>query len=105
MISLVMNETNQIEKKQERVEQKIVNGVDVTKLFGTIDAIRSSPIISKFNFRAKGKWIKGGHNQISLLGNMKFFVCLSFIIMRNYFLSESLHLFVLIAVSFTIKTT
>jgi uncharacterized OsmC-like protein len=66
MISLIMNETNQIEKKQEQVGQKIVNGVDVTKLFGTMNVIRSSPIISKFNFRAKGKWIKGGHNQITI---------------------------------------
>ena len=66
MISYVMSKTNQIENKQEQVEQKIVNGVNVTKLFGTMDAIRSSPIISKFNFRAKGEWIKGGHNQITI---------------------------------------
>jgi uncharacterized OsmC-like protein len=59
MISYTMNKINQM-------EQKIVNGVNVTKLFGTIDAIRSSPIISKFNFRAKGKWIKGGHNQTTI---------------------------------------
>jgi uncharacterized OsmC-like protein len=59
MISYMMNKINQM-------EQKIVNGVNVTKLFGTIDAIRSSPIISKFNFRAKGKWIKGGHNQTTI---------------------------------------
>jgi uncharacterized OsmC-like protein len=66
MISFVMNKTNQMENKIEQVEQKIVNGVNVTKLFGTIDAIRSSPVLSKFNFRAKGKWIKGGHNQITI---------------------------------------
>jgi hypothetical protein len=66
MISYVMSKTNQIENKKEQVEQKIVNGVNVTKLAGTIDAIRSSPIISKFNFRAKGEWIKGGHNQITI---------------------------------------
>jgi hypothetical protein len=36
-----MSKTNQIENKQEQVEQKIVNGVNVTKLFGTMDAIRS----------------------------------------------------------------
>jgi uncharacterized OsmC-like protein len=59
MISYVMNKINQ-------VEQKIVNGVNVTKLFGIMDAIRGSPIISKFNFRAKGEWIKGGHNQITI---------------------------------------
>jgi hypothetical protein len=59
MISYIMNKINQMEEKN-------VNGVNVTKLFGTMDAIRSSPIISKFNFRAKGEWIKGGHNQITI---------------------------------------
>jgi uncharacterized OsmC-like protein len=66
MISFVMKKTNQMENKIEQVEQQIINGVNVTKLFGTIDAIRSSPVLSKFNFRAKGKWIKGGHNQITV---------------------------------------
>jgi uncharacterized OsmC-like protein len=66
MISSVMSITNQTENKKEQVEQKIVNGVNVTKLFGTMDAIRSDPIISKFNFRAKGEWIKAGHNQITI---------------------------------------
>ena len=66
MISYTMNKINQVENKIEQVEQKIVNGVNVTKLFGTIDAIKSSPILSKFNFRAKGEWIKGGHNQTTI---------------------------------------
>lgn len=61
-----MSKTTQIENKKEQMEQKIVNGVNVTKLFGTVDAIRSTPVLSKFNFRAKGKWIKGGHNQITI---------------------------------------
>jgi uncharacterized OsmC-like protein len=61
-----MNKINQIENKKEQVEQKIVNGVNVTKLFGTMDAITSRPILSKFNFHAKGEWIEGGHNQITI---------------------------------------
>ncbi|HEY7081862.1 MAG TPA: OsmC family protein [Nitrososphaeraceae archaeon] len=64
-----MNKINQVENKIERVEeqeQQIVNGVNVTKLIDTMDAIRSKPILSKFNFRAKGEWIEGGHNQITI---------------------------------------
>jgi len=61
-----MNKLSNVEKKIEQVEEKIVNGVNVTKLFGTLDAIRSSPVLSKFNFRANGKWIEGGHNQTSI---------------------------------------
>src|SRR5215510_14090026 len=64
-----MDKINQVESKIQQVEeqeQKIVNGVNVTKLIGTMDAIRSRPILSKFNFRAKGEWIEGGHNQITI---------------------------------------
>jgi len=56
------SQTNKIENQSE----KIVNGVSVTKLFGTINAITENPAISKFNFRAKGKWINGGHNQTTI---------------------------------------
>jgi uncharacterized OsmC-like protein len=66
MISYTMNKINQVENKIEQVEQKIVNGVNVTKLGSTMDAIKNSPIISKFNFRAKGRWIDGGHNQTTI---------------------------------------
>jgi uncharacterized OsmC-like protein len=69
MISYAMSKTNQVENKidqGENQEQRIVNGVNVTKLIGTMDAIRSRPILSKFNFRAKGEWIEGVHNQITI---------------------------------------
>jgi len=56
------SQTNKIENQSE----KIVNGVSVTQLFGTINAITENPAISKFNFRAKGKWINGGHNQTTI---------------------------------------
>jgi hypothetical protein len=61
-----MSKINRVEKKIEQVEQKLVNGVNVTKLFDMMDGIRSNPLISKFNFRAKGEWIKGGHNQTTI---------------------------------------
>jgi len=57
-----ISQTNKIENQSE----KIVNGVSVTQLFGTINAITENPVISKFNFRAKGKWINGGHNQTTI---------------------------------------
>lgn len=59
-----MSQSNKIESKIEN--EKIVNGVSVTNLFGTINAITDNPNISKFNFRAKGKWIDGGHNQTTI---------------------------------------
>ena len=43
-----------------------VNGVNVDELFGTIDAIKKSPVIAKFKFRAENQWIDGGHNRTTL---------------------------------------
>jgi uncharacterized OsmC-like protein len=60
-----MTQTSQINKIENQSE-KIVNGVSVTQLFGTINAITENPPISKFNFRAKGRWINGGHNQTTI---------------------------------------
>ena len=42
---------------------KIVNGVNVTQLFDTIDKIKQNKEIAKFNFRAKNKWVKGTENR------------------------------------------
>jgi uncharacterized OsmC-like protein len=60
-----MTQTSQT-NKIENQSKKIVNGVSVTQLFGTINAITENPAISKFNFRAKGRWINGGHNQTTI---------------------------------------
>ena len=62
MISFTMNQSIQKETENE----KIVNGVNVTKLFGTVKAIQENPTIAKFNFRAKGKWVTGGHNRTTI---------------------------------------
>jgi uncharacterized OsmC-like protein len=60
MLAIYMTQTGQSNKIEN---EKIVNGVSVTNLFGAMNAINDNPNISKFNFRAKGKWINGGHNQ------------------------------------------
>jgi uncharacterized OsmC-like protein len=56
----------QMQEEQQKEEEKIVNGVSVTKLFQTIGAIQANPSIADFNFRAKGKWVNGGHNQTTI---------------------------------------
>ena len=57
---------NQINKQQQEEKQKIVNGVNVSKLFETVGVIKEKPDIAKFNFKAKGKWINGGHNRTTI---------------------------------------
>jgi len=39
----------------------IKNGVNVDQLVETIGAVQSNPELAKFEFRAKNKWIDGGH--------------------------------------------
>ncbi|MEJ2099545.1 MAG: OsmC family protein [Desulfobacterales bacterium] len=47
-------------------EEKGLNGVDVDKLFETINAIKNAPVIAKFKFRANNQWIKGGYNRTTI---------------------------------------
>ena len=47
-------------------EEKIVNGVNVDQLFGTINAIKDKSEIAKFKFRATNRWVNGGHNRTTV---------------------------------------
>ena len=66
MISYDMNQINKQQKQQTENKEQIVNGVNVSKLFGTVEAIKGNPEIAKFNFKAKGKWVNGGHNRTTV---------------------------------------
>ena len=46
--------------------QTIVNGVNVSQLFETIDSIKENSEIAKFNFRATNKWIGGTENHTTV---------------------------------------
>ena len=63
MISFTMN---QIKIQEQKEQEQFVNGVNVSKLFGTVEAINKNPEIAKFNFKAKGKWVNGGHNRTTI---------------------------------------
>jgi len=52
--------------KSQQITTKIVNGVNVTHLFETIDSIKENKEIAKFNFRAQNKWIDGTENQTTV---------------------------------------
>jgi hypothetical protein len=47
-------------------EEKIVNGVDLEVVKGVINAVSEKPDLAKSEFRAKNKWIDGGHNRTSV---------------------------------------
>jgi uncharacterized OsmC-like protein len=47
---------------------KTLNGVNVDQLLGTIGAVKENAAIALFKFRAKTKWISGGHCQTEIKG-------------------------------------
>jgi uncharacterized OsmC-like protein len=52
--------------QREVTKSKAVNGVDVDKLFETIDAIKATPVIAKFKFNVENEWMGGGHNRTTI---------------------------------------
>jgi uncharacterized OsmC-like protein len=46
--------------------ETIVNGVNVTALFQTVEAVQVNPLIAKFRFNVKNEWIDGPHNRSSV---------------------------------------
>lgn len=47
-------------------QDTVLNGVNTTQLFDTIEVIKESPEVAKFKFRNHNKWIMGGHNRSNL---------------------------------------
>jgi len=46
----------------------VINGVDVDRLGQTIQAIRQVPALGESQFRARNRWINGGHNRSTIQG-------------------------------------
>jgi uncharacterized OsmC-like protein len=44
----------------------VLNGVNVTRLLETVDAVKGDGDIAKFKFRVRNKWISGGHNRTTI---------------------------------------
>lgn len=47
-------------------QEKVLNGVNVTRLNQTIGAVRQKPEIAQFRFRAHNTWYDGGHNEATI---------------------------------------
>lgn len=45
---------------------EVINGVDVGRLGATIQAVQHNTNLATFQFRAKNRWIDGGHNQSTI---------------------------------------
>jgi uncharacterized OsmC-like protein len=44
------------------------NGVDVPTLFATVDAVKATPQIARFQFRASNDWVSGTHSRSVIKG-------------------------------------
>jgi uncharacterized OsmC-like protein len=49
-------------------ERNLLNGVDVSLVQETAEAIRKDPDIAAFKFRTTNRWIDGGHNRATING-------------------------------------
>jgi uncharacterized OsmC-like protein len=50
------------------ISNPVRNGVDTAALFATLDAVRATPEIAKFTFRAQNTWVSGTHNRTTIHG-------------------------------------
>ena len=44
----------------------VVNGVDREALFGALDAVKGSPELGQFQFRARNNWVMGTHSRTTI---------------------------------------
>jgi uncharacterized OsmC-like protein len=43
-----------------------INGLDRDKLFGTIDLIKATPELAKFNFKIRNEWLNGAYSRSTI---------------------------------------
>ena len=50
------------------IDHPIRNGVDTATLFATLDAVKGTPEIAKFQFRASNRWVSGTNSRSTIHG-------------------------------------
>ena len=55
-------------QQQMQKEPTVMNGVNVTALFETIEAVQQTPEIADFQFRTSNRWMGGDHNRSTIRG-------------------------------------
>jgi uncharacterized OsmC-like protein len=51
------------ESSVQQPTEQLVNGVPVERLQATVAAVQANPELAKFQFRARNRWLSGGHNR------------------------------------------
>jgi uncharacterized OsmC-like protein len=59
---------NQTARKDSPAMGRVVNGVDLDTLMGTVNAIQAEPALGACHFRATNAWLGGAHNRSTVSG-------------------------------------
>lgn len=51
---------------KQKPAKELLNGVDTSQLFETVESIRKSPNLAVFRFRVKNEWLGGGRNESTI---------------------------------------
>ncbi|HEY6513685.1 MAG TPA: OsmC family protein [Burkholderiaceae bacterium] len=62
-----MNSPVQVQEPQQASARRIVNGVDVDTLLGTVNAIAADGGLGACRFRATNTWLHGSHNRSTVV--------------------------------------
>jgi uncharacterized OsmC-like protein len=63
-----MDATINKEREQTTTKSRVVNGVNLETLMGTVKAIEADPELGASRFRASNKWLSGNHNRTTVTG-------------------------------------
>ncbi|CAG0991443.1 hypothetical protein BURK1_02286 [Burkholderiales bacterium] len=61
-------ETQAAVQRTGKSQANRMNGLDLDRMRETIEALKSSPVLARFEFRARNKWIDGGENRSTIKG-------------------------------------
>jgi uncharacterized OsmC-like protein len=63
-----MSETKHDLKRPSAATVRVVNGIDLDTLMGTVKAIKDDPELGKSHFRVSNKWLDANHNRSTVSG-------------------------------------
>jgi uncharacterized OsmC-like protein len=63
-----MTDTTRKETEQTAADARVVNGVNLETLMGTVKAIKADPELGACHFRARNRWLDANHNRTTVTG-------------------------------------
>jgi uncharacterized OsmC-like protein len=51
-----------------KTQSQTLNGLNLEQMVQTVEALKSDPSLARFEFRARNRWMDGGHNRSTIQG-------------------------------------